>query len=114
MVARQPAKTILTDVWALQQVILWASGAAGIAFLLLAWLVANHISHPLKRLTSIARRIERGEEKVLFDGNFEALELQRLSNALQGMYSTLLAQKESLAQNNQILEVYFECFLKGE
>ncbi|MDD2609196.1 MAG: diguanylate cyclase [Giesbergeria sp.] len=104
VVARQPAKTILTDVWALQQVILWASGAAGIAFLLLAWLVANHISHPLKRLTSIARRIERGEEKVLFDGNFEALELQRLSNALQGMYSTLLAQKESLAQNNQILE----------
>lgn len=104
VVARQPEQTALADVQALQRVILWASEAAGIAFLLLAWIGANHISRPLERLTSIARRIERGEEKVLFDGDFDALELQRLSNALQGMYSTLLAQKDSLADSNHRLE----------
>ncbi|GAB3355874.1 diguanylate cyclase [Giesbergeria sinuosa] len=104
VVARQPEQTVLTDVRALQQVILWATGLAGMAFLLLAWIGANHMSRPLEHLTRIAHRIQHGEENVLFDGDFDALELQRLSHALQGMYSTLAAQKDSLAQSNHRLE----------
>lgn len=105
VVVRQPEQTVLADVQSLQQVILSASGVAAVVFLLLAWIGANHISRPLERLTHMARRIEHGEEKVVFDGDVGALELQRLSSALQGMYSTLLEQKESLAASNQTLEV---------
>lgn len=104
VVVRQREDTVIADMHALQRVILLVSGGAVALLLLLVWVGAGQMSRPLERLTRIARRIERGEERVMFEGEFASLELQRLSSALQGMYSTLAHQKDALAESNRVLE----------
>jgi len=48
--------------------------------------------------------IERGDKTVGFSEKFWARELQRLSDALRNMSTTLIQQKEALAQSNYDLE----------
>ncbi|MGY8525624.1 sensor domain-containing diguanylate cyclase [Paracidovorax citrulli] len=104
VVVRQGEDSVLAEVRSLQRVNLLTMGTAGLAFLLLAWAVANRISRPVETLTQTARRIERGEKHVTFSETFWARELQRLSDALRGMAGTLIRQKEALAVSNVDLE----------
>jgi diguanylate cyclase (GGDEF)-like protein len=104
VIVRQKEETSLSQVNRLLRVNFFTMIFAGLIFILLAWVVANKISRPVKALTSSARRIEQGEKNVKFSDNFWAVELQRLSDALRGMANTLIQQKEALAQNNQTLE----------
>lgn len=104
VIVRQPEATINAVVWQLQRVILFGSGVSAVIMLMLVWLAADRVSRPLATLTRIARRVERGEEDVSFDTRFKAVELQRLSSALQSMSSTLLSRKNALAAVNQDLE----------
>ena len=104
VVVRQNKDTVLSEVHTLQRVNLLTMGAAGLAFLLLAWIVADRISRPVENLTQAARRIEQGEKEVGFSETFWARELQRLSDALRGMSNTLIRQKEALTRSNQDLE----------
>ncbi|MFC4433207.1 sensor domain-containing diguanylate cyclase [Cupriavidus respiraculi] len=104
VVVRQFDDTVLAEVRSLQRVNLLTMGAAGLAFLLLAWVVADRVSRPVESLTQTARRIQRGDRNVRFPETFWARELQRLAEALRGMSGTLIAQKEALARSNQDLE----------
>lgn len=104
VVMRQPEATVIADVQALQRVILLGAGVSGAVMLLLVWMGANRVSRPLARLTRMAHRVERGDENVTFDDNFNAIELRRLSAALQSMSSTLVRQKNALAESNRDLE----------
>lgn len=104
VVVRQDKDTVLSEVRTLQRVNLLTMGTAGLAFLLLAWVVADRISRPVEDLTQAARRIERGEKEVGFSDTFWARELQRLSDALRGMSDTLIRQKDALTRSNQDLE----------
>lgn len=104
VVVRQPEATVISDVRALQHVILVAAGVSGIVLLLLVWFGADRVSRPLARLTDVAHHIERGEEDVVFDARFGSEELRRLAAALQGMLATLQHQKSALAESNRDLE----------
>lgn len=104
VLVRQPESTVLTSVHALQQVILVAAGVSGTVLLLLVWFGADRVSRPLARLTDAAHRIERGEEEVVFDDRFGSEELRRLASALQGMFATLVRQKNALSESNRDLE----------
>lgn len=104
VVVRQVDSSVLTEVNDLESVNLLTMLASSIAFLFLAWIVANRISRPVEDLTRTARLIERGEKTVGFSEKFWARELQRLSDALRNMSTTLIQQKEALAQSNHDLE----------
>lgn len=104
VVVRQKESTALSQVNKLLRVNLLTMIFAGTVFILLAWVVANRISRPVKILTKAARRIEKGEKDVNFPNDFQANELQKLSDALRSMASTLIQQKDELAQSNQTLE----------
>lgn len=104
VVVRQDDDAVLAEVRTLQRVNLLTMGVAGLAFLLLAWLVADRISRPVESLTQTARRIQRGDRQVRFPETFWARELQRLAEALRGMSGTLIEQKEALTRSNQDLE----------
>lgn len=104
IVARQPESTALAEIDSLQKVNLLTMITAGIMFLLLAWVIANHISRPVEILTKTARLIESGNRQVRFSENFWARDLQKLSDALRGMYNTLIEQRNSLTQINKDLE----------
>lgn len=104
IIARQTEDAVLAEVRSLQRVNLFTMLLACVAFLVLARVVAQRISRPVETLTQAARRIERGERPVRFSETFWARELQRLADALRGMSSTLIQQKEALAQSNQDLE----------
>ncbi|CAL60970.1 conserved hypothetical protein [Herminiimonas arsenicoxydans] len=104
VVVRQVDTSVLTEVKNLERVNLFTMLTSSIAFLFLAWIVANRISRPVEDLTRTARRIESGEKEVGFAEKFWARELQRLSDALRGMSNTLIQQREALAQSNQELE----------
>ena len=104
VIVRQPETTVIAGMRELQRVILVASGISGAVMLLLVWIGAGRVSRPLARLTRMARRIELGEENVVFEGNFKSDELQHLSSALQSMSSNLMKQKNALAESNRDLE----------
>lgn len=101
---RQPAAMVLADVQHLQRTILAATAVAGLVLLALVWLGAARISRPVRHLTEVARRIERGDDQVAFDTPRKTLELRQLSEALSGMSSTLMRQKQALEASNQELE----------
>jgi diguanylate cyclase len=104
LIVRQPASVVLASVTELQRVVLAASLLAGLVFLVFAWFAADRISRPLERLTDVARRIERGEEEILFDSPSGSRELRRLARALGSMASTLVERKQALEAANRELE----------
>ncbi len=104
VVVRQEKSAVLADVRGIQ----WASATTALvaaAILgLVAWIVAGNITQPVARLSAVARRIARGEEQVHFNQTFKAVELQRLSDALETMAGSLIARRQALEQANQALE----------
>jgi diguanylate cyclase (GGDEF)-like protein len=105
VVVRQPEVAVLQGVAHLQRGVLLLTGAAGVAFVGLAWLTAWVISRPIERLTEVARRIQVGDERIHFEVHTGSLELRRLSTALGAMAATLLERKKALETSNQQLEV---------
>lgn len=104
VVVRQPEQVVVAGVNHLLRLILLAAGLAAVAFWLLAWLGARKMSQPLERLTDMAHRIQRGEPVLRFGPDTGALEIRRLTCALEGMATTLLEQKQALELSNQELE----------
>lgn len=104
VVVRQPKDVVLANVSGLQTALLTTSIGAAVIFVLLAWVGAERMSRPVEHLTDIAHRIERGEEQVQFDVQFDSLELRRLSAALGGMARTLVERKNALEISNRDLE----------
>lgn len=104
VVVRQPLDVALSELRALQRVVLWATLLASLLFLVLAWWGAGVISRPLEALTRLARRIEQGDEGVALETRANSAELRHLSAALKGMASTLISRRQALEYSNHELE----------
>lgn len=104
IVVRQPEDSVVADVRRAQRTVLFSSGLAGAILLVMIWFGASHISRPLGILTKDARRVARGERKVVFEAGHGTVEFRQLSTALQRMYETLAMQRDSLEKSNRELE----------
>lgn len=104
VVARQSRKHALEEIRALQQVVLIVALIMLLTFSAIAWFLARQISRPLEQLAHTARRIQQGAEIRHFEVNSSTREINQLVEALRGMTSTLLSQRQALARTNQELE----------
>lgn len=104
VVVRQPLDTVVADVRALRHVVLVSGLMAVAALFVLAWWAASQFSRPLERLTRMARRIERGDEKVAVTVDSSTRELRYLGDAVRGMAETLIHRREAIEANNRELE----------
>ncbi len=104
VVVRQEKGAVLADVRSIQWASLTTALVSAAILGLVAWIVAGNITQPVARLSAVARRIARGEERVHFNHTFKAIELQRLSDALESMAGSLIARKQALESANQELE----------
>ena len=104
IVVRQPEAIALQLAHHTRDTTLLAGLVAIAAFMGLAWLLAGIAIRPMQAIIASARRIERGDTTTEIPTSRSSREVYRLSEALRGMTSTLLAQKEALAEANQELE----------
>lgn len=104
VIVRQRKADVLAEVQTLQRASLGVILVAAVILGLTGWIMAHSITEPVRRLSALARQIARGEEKVHFNQSFKALELQRLSEALESMATSLISGKQALQEANEQLE----------
>ncbi len=104
VIVRQRKADVLAEVQGLQRASLGVILVAAVILGLTGWIMALSITEPVRRLSALARQIARGEEKVHFTQSFKALELQRLSEALESMATSLISGKRALQEVNEQLE----------
>jgi diguanylate cyclase len=104
IVVRQPETVALRLAHHARDTTLIAGLVAIAAFMGLAWLLAGVVIKPMQAIVASARRIEGGDTTSEIPTSQVTRELYRLGEALRGMTSTLLRQKQALAEANEELE----------
>lgn len=108
VVIRQPVSVALSKVHALQRQILFLGGLFTLLVLYVAYRIAGRFSTPIESLAHSARSVEKGDENINFYSKTNIWEIKTLSQSLQGMTDTLLAQKNELKTANENLEAKVE------
>ncbi|WPC03206.1 diguanylate cyclase [Pseudomonas benzenivorans] len=104
VVLRQPVQHALAPVARMQRSLILLGLFTSAVFMLLAYRLAVAFSRPVEQLAVAARRIERGDEQTHFRFAGRTLELRGLAASLEGMTSTLLANRQALEASNASLE----------
>jgi diguanylate cyclase len=104
VVVRQPLNEALATARAASKAALIVGGAAALAAVVLAWLLAGALARPLSRIAEAAKRVESGDLQAEIPALVEAQELSELSGALRGMKESLVRREEALARANTELE----------
>ncbi len=104
VVVRQPRTQVLSEVMALQTVVVAMMLGSTLVFGVVAWRLGKYFSHPIAQLAQKARQIAQGEEDISFNPATRSIELRVLSDSMVSMAATLLERKHALESINRHLE----------
>jgi signal transduction histidine kinase/ActR/RegA family two-component response regulator len=110
LVVREPADTALRTAHTLSERALMVGMAAALIFMALSWLLATHVSRPLRQLAETARRRREGEA-VSFPLADQGLngardEVGELAHSLYELDGSLQAQMRTLTTTSEELQRY--------
>ncbi len=104
VVVRQPRSAVLSEVLALQTVVVVVMGVAVLLFIVFAWRLGHWFSRPITQLSEGAWRIAEGDETVTLAVSSRSSEIQQLSASMGRMAASLLQRKNALESINRNLE----------
>lgn len=104
VVVRQPLELARLPLTRLRLVLAVLSAVASALFLVVAYWVARGVSQPIEAIARSAQRIAEGDEHEALAKVTASRELEKLSDALIAMTSTLTRRKDELSQINASLE----------
>jgi signal transduction histidine kinase/CheY-like chemotaxis protein/HPt (histidine-containing phosphotransfer) domain-containing protein len=104
VVVRQPLAMAQLPVIHLRIVLALLAALASLLFFMVAYWVARSVSQPIEAIAFSAQRIAAGDEQGVLASTRASKELEKLSDALIAMTSTLIRRKDELAQINANLE----------
>ncbi len=100
----QEAGLALAPIQDLQQRVLIVGSSLGILFLIIGWVVAARIAHPLTEIARTANRLQQGENDVAIPVYAGENEVSVLSYSLHDLVSNLAQRTNELSATEQELE----------
>ena len=98
VLARQPLASATADSDRLQaEIVIWGASLA-IAFGALGWVGAGYLAYPLRRISSAAERMRRGEVGVRLPQVGGAVEVETLSQTLRGLVDALVSRDAAIRE----------------
>jgi diguanylate cyclase (GGDEF)-like protein len=104
IVVRQPRDIAYAPARAIRDRLVVVGICLAALFAVIGWLVANRITRPIRKLTALARRLDRGERGIAFHTRLGNHEVTVLGETLDHLVGNLLQREQQLLDLNVTLE----------
>jgi diguanylate cyclase len=104
IVVRQSRDIAYAPAYAIRDRLILVGICLAVLFAAIGWLVATRITRPIRKLTALARRLDRGERSIAFHTRLGNSEVKVLGETLDHLVGNLLQREQQLLDLNTTLE----------